>query len=308
MAFLLATPGRNQARLAACVRREMPDIDLRLWPKPGAAHEIRFALVWRPPKGLFARLPGLQAVSSLGAGVEELLAIDELDPGIALGRLAGPRLAADMAAYLTGQVVRGWKRLGELEAEQRRARWNPPAATAAPRIGLLGTGAMGRAAARAFQALEMPVTGFSRSGRGPDGITMAPAGRAGLTTLAAGVDVVINLLPLTEQTRGILDAGLFANMTPGSTLINVGRGEHLVEADLIEALDHGRPAHAVLDVFSTEPLPEDHPFWTHPRITVTPHCAAVTADDEAARLAVSSYRRVLRGQPPLGAVDRQRGY
>ena len=166
---------------------------------------------------------------------------------------------------------------------------------------------MGRATARAFQALEIPVTGYNSTGRGIEGLDVV-AGRQGLLDLAGRVDYLICLLPLTPATRGVLDAGLFAAMSAESVVINVGRGQHLDEAALLAALDRGRPAAALLDVFASEPLPRGHPFWGHPRISITPHCSALTSDREAATLLIESYRRVRSGRPPLDPVDRRAGY
>ena len=166
---------------------------------------------------------------------------------------------------------------------------------------------MGRKAAQAYAALDLEVLGWNRSGRGIDGIEVL-AGTDGLLALAERADVLINLLPLTRDTRGILGAALFACMRHDSMLINAGRGGHLVDDELLAALDLDRPGHAALDVFDPEPLPAEHPFWGHPKIRITPHCAGLTTPDEAAALAVESYRRVQSGGPPLGVVDRIRGY
>lgn len=307
MALLIATPDRDAAELAKRVREQDPGIDLRVWPRPGDPGDIDFVLAWKPPDGLFERLPNLKAVSSLGAGVDALLANPEIPGDVDIGRLAGPRLAANMAAYLVAAVVARWKRLPRLVANQRLRRWNPWAPEQPPVIGLLGTGQMGRRTAAAFAELDFPVHGFSRSGRGPDDVAMH-SGPEGLDEIAGASDFLINLLPLTGDTRGILAADLFAGMREGSTLINVGRGEHLVEEDLVAALERDRPALAVLDVFRQEPLPSDHLFWNHPKICVTPHCASVTLTREAAELVVESYRRVRAGEPPLGCVNRSRGY
>ncbi len=307
MAFLIAAPDRDCTELADLIRSLMPEIDLRVWPEIGDPSGITFALVWKPPAGLFGRLNRLEAISSLGAGVDGLVNHPEIPEGLPIGRLAGPRLATNMAAYLVAVVVRRWKRLNEFVADQRQRRWNQWAPEAPPIIGLLGTGAMGRATAKAFGALDFPMLGWNRSGQGPDGADMY-ADRSGLEQLAQQADFLINLLPLTDRTRDLLDAGLFRHMKPESTLINVGRGQHLVESDLLKALERGRPGFAILDVFRTEPLPAEHPFWSHPKILITPHCASITLTREAAELAVESYRRVLAGKPPLGQVDRRRGY
>lgn len=307
MALLIATPDRDAVELARHIRDQDPSIDLRIWPALGDASEIAFALAWKPPGKLFEQLPNLRAVSSLGAGVDALIDNPAIPHGVAIGRLAGPRLAANMAAYLVATVVAHWKRLPRFFEDQQKRRWRPWAPESPPAVGLLGTGKMGQRSAAAFAALEFPVHGYSRSGRGPEGVVMH-SGEQGLAEIAGISDYLINLLPLTNTTRGILARSLFSNMKQGSTLINVGRGEHLVEEDLLEALEAGRPGFAVLDVFRQEPLAEDHPFWKHPRVFVTPHCASITLTVEAAELAVESYRRVLAGKPPLGAVDRERGY
>lgn len=307
MAVVLAAPGRDLAGLADEIRRREPELDLRLWPELGAAGEIRLAVVWQQPPGFFQALTELAAVCSLGAGVEHLLADPELPPQLPVGRLAGPRLAADMAAYLVAQVFTHWRRLPGLVDAQARRQWAPWAPSRPPRVGLLGTGKMASPVIRAFQALETPLRAFNRSGAGPAGIR-TESGREGLLALATWSDYLICLLPLTGRTRGILDGELFASMRPGSVVINVGRGAHLVEGDLLTALKAGRPGSAILDVFSAEPLPPGHPFWTHPAVQVTPHCASLTADSEAADLIIENYRRVTSGQRPLDEVDRSRGY
>lgn len=308
-ALLIATPDRDAGQLRARLRRHLPGADIRTWPDTGDPGDIAFALAWRAPQGLFAELPGLRAVSSLGAGVDELCGRDDIADDVAIGRLAGPRLAADMAAWLVAVVVGRWRRLDAVVDAQTRGRWAPPGIEPPPTIGLLGTGAMGAVAARAFGAVDLPTLGWNRRGRRVAGLNLEIlAGRRGLYEIAGRSDALVNLLPLTPSTRDLLDAGLFAAMRPGSLLVNVGRGGHLVEADLLTALDRGRPGCAVLDAFRIEPLPADHPFWAHPRVLVTPHCASITRPAEAARLAAESYRRVIDGRPPLGAVDRDRGY
>lgn len=307
MALLIATPDRDATTLARHMRDFDPGIDLRIWPDPGAREDILFVLAWKPPDEVFGQLPNLRAVSSLGAGVDALIGNQAIPPHVQIGRLAGPRLADNMAAYLVAMVVAHWKRLPNFIADQKMQRWNPWAPESPPTVGLLGIGRMGRRSAAAFAELGFPVHGFSRSGRGPEGVRMH-AGDEGLAELAGISDYLINLLPLTWQTREILDRRLFSRMKPDATLINVGRGEHLVDEDLLAALDAGRPGCAVLDVFRQEPLPVEHPFWTHPGIFITPHCASITLTVEAAELAVKSYHRVMAGKPPLGCVDRERGY
>jgi len=307
MALLIAAPTRDTDELAETLNRLEPGADIRVWPDAGELSEIDFAICWKQPEGLFSRLPGLKAVTSLGAGVDGILKDPDLPRDLPVGRLAGPRLASNMAAYVTAMTTLHWRDFPGFMKDQAARRWNQWAPEHPPVVGLMGMGEMARMTASALEALDTPVHGWNRSGKGPDTVTMH-SGDRGLVEMAATVDVLVCLLPLTDQTRGIIHAGLLAAMKPGACLINTGRGEHLVEADLLSALDAGRPGRAILDVFSTEPLPESHPFWQHPRILITPHCASITLTEEAARLALESWRRVQAGKPPLGQVEPDRGY
>ncbi len=304
MAFLIIAPGRDTAELETELRRLAPDLDLRCWPAIGAAHDIRYVLAWNAPAGAFQGLPALRAVASLGAGVDTLVDRPDLPETVPVTRLAGPRLATDLAAYLVAMTVDWWKRLDE---QRHATAWRPLPPRAPPRVGLLGLGRMGRAAAHGFRGLDLDVAGWNRSGQAPDGLAVEH-GSAGLHRLAGRSNVLINLLPLTPSTQGIIDRELLAAMPADSLLINVGRGAHVVEQDLLDALEAGRPGRAVLDVFETEPLPDAHPFRRHPGVVVTPHVAALTDPREAAELALVQWRCIQRGEPPPDAVDRVRGY
>ncbi len=305
MAILLATPGRDTQALTASLTQLEPDLDLRIWPRIGDAASVEFVVCWQHPPGLFKELTGLKAACSLGAGVDQLLADPDLPASLPLGRLSGQRLAADMAAYLVGQVTRDWRRLGRFDDLQSVRHWEPFAPDHPPMIGLLGYGSMARKSAMAFAALDFPIMACRRQAVHSEHY---PVRLVDLETLAGESDYLICTLPLTTDTRGILDAGLFACMKSGSVLINVGRGEHLNENDLLKALEIGQPARAILDVFRSEPLPLDHPFWKHPAIHLTPHCASLTQPEEAAALILESYHRIRAGLSPLGVVDRQAGY
>ncbi len=307
MALLIVAPNRDTAAVERHIWRLAPRLEVRIWPNLGKTSEIDFAVLWKHPPGLLRELPALKAVSSYGAGVEAILADPDLPPALPVGRISGPRLAADMAEYLAAVVIAQHRGLWRFYEDRKAGRWAPWAPEAMPVIGLLGIGRMGRAAARVFQVLGYPLHAWSLSGRSRRGITIH-SGNEGLSAIARAADFLICLLPLTSDTAGILNAGLFAQMKRGAYLINVGRGGHLVEKDLIPALDSGQLGGAGLDVFAEEPLPAGHPFWTHPKIYLTPHCASYTLPEEAARLILKSYRRVRRGLPPLDAVDRRKGY
>ena len=288
----------------------LPDLDFRLWPDVGAAEEIRYALVWRPPRGLFQGLPRLKAIFSLGAGVDGLVGMaDDLPPGVPLVRMVEHGLNEGMAEYVVWQVL-DWHRDGAVyRAQQTARRWvkHPALLARERRVGVLGLGVLGGCVAQALAALRFPVAGWSRTPKQLDGID-CHHGPDGLLSVAARSDILVNLLPLTPQTEAVIDAGLLAALPAGAVLINAARGRHVVAEDLLAALDGGHLSGASLDVFDPEPLPADHPFWTHPKITVTPHVAAVTLARTAVPVIVEQIGRIERGEPPLHAVDPARGY
>lgn len=268
-------------------------LDEPLAADPTAAE---IAVVANPEPGLLARLPNLKFIQSAWAGVDGLLA-DATLPRVPVARLIDPALAADMAQAVAGHVIAIHRNTLAYREQQARREWRQlqQLPVAQRPVGLLGYGEMGKACAKALTALGFAVTSWSRSS-------------GDLDRLLADSAIVVNLLPLTADTREILNAGLFARMKPGAALISVGRGGHLREADLIPALDAGQLSHAVLDVFAVEPLPADHPFWSHPRITVTPHVAAVTDPTNSARLIAANIARFRAGEPLEGLVSRDAGY
>lgn len=307
--LLYACPTIPPEPWLAAFRRAMPDLDLRVWPDIGEASEIDYAFVWHPPAGLFAALPGLRAIFSLGAGVEKLLAAPDLPADVPLIRMVDPSLGHDMAIYVTMQVLHYHRGMPDFAAAQRQAAWRPFDGPIARdrRVGILGYGTLGALCVRHLQAFGFDLAAWSRS---PKEAADCPlfVGPEALPAFFARSDILVCLLPLTPETRGILNAQAFAAMPRGSFLINVGRGGHVVESDLLAALDTGQIAHATLDVFTEEPLPSEHPFWRHERVTVTPHVAALTQPVTAAEMIVDNIRRDQAGEPLAHVVNRARGY
>jgi len=301
MAMLIAMPGRDTQPLVDRLRSLSPELDLRVWPEVGAVEAIDFAVLWQQPAGLLASLPNLRAVTSYGAGVDFILDDPDLAHGVQVGRVVGARLVASMREYLLAVVLA--HRRGVLRGQQPE-RVEQPARP--PRIGVLGLGALGASAAQAFAALGCEVAGWRREPAPLDGVSVH-TGAGGLREVAARAEYLLCLLPLTPATRGILDADLFA-CCRGSYLVNVGRGAHLVTADLEPALDAGRLCGACLDVTDPEPLPGDHPLRRDSRVLLTGHTASLTDPDEAARQVLDSYVRVRAGAAPLNAVDSGHGY
>ena len=298
--------GGDWRRAMAAAR---PGLDSVLWPYQGDPAAIDYALVWRPPRGELAGYPNLKAIFSIGAGIDHLQSDPELPRNLPVARMLDPALSAGMSEFVVLAVLHHHRAMGEYARQQRERVWQalPQVLAARRRIGLLGLGALGRAAAARLLPFGFPVCGWSRGPRQVAGVT-CHHGEAGLHAVLAESDILVCLLPLTAATAGILNAETFARMPRGAALVNVARGGHLVEDALIAALDSGHLCGATLDVFHSEPLPAEHPFWTHPKIVLTPHAAAATLPETAARAVAENIARCEAGEPLRGAVDWDRGY
>jgi len=285
-------------------------IEVRLWPDAGTLDEIEAALVWKPPAGLMAKLTRLKLILSLGMGVDHIFADPLLPKHVPIARLIDPDLINRMSEYCALAVLRYHRSADTYDAFQREHRWkalaNEPAA-ASRRVGILGMGEIGRDLAGKLAPFGFRLAGWSRSPKRMPGIE-GFHGAAGFKPFLARSEIVVCLLPLTPETEGILNAEAFAALPKGAVVVNAARGGHVVEADLIAALDRGHLSAAQLDVFRQEPLPKDHPFWAHPKIRITPHNAGVTNPDTAAAQVVENLRRVRAGEKLLNIVDPARGY
>ena len=288
--------------------RRMPGLEVRVWPEMGDPADIDTALVWKPPHGLLASLPNLKLIVSLGAGVESML-LDPTLPDVPLVRMVSDGLTLDMAGFVALQVLRWHRQLDEYKALQANRTWtqlgHKPASEVT--VGFLGLGELGTASARTLLTMDYRVLGWSRTPKSVEGVESF-SGAAGLAAMLGRCDLLVCLLPLTDGTRGILNRELFAALPRGAVVINAARGGHLVEADLLEALDGGHLRGASLDVFAEEPLPPDHPFWSHPRIHVTPHVAAITHPSRSAHIVVEAITALRDGRPLPNLVDRRQGY
>ncbi len=304
MILLFVSNVDSAAEWQAELGKLMPEVELRVWPELGDPTEIDAALVWRPPQGLLDQLPNLKLIISLGAGADHILADPTLPPGIPILRLVDPYMTVAMSEYVMMQVLRLHRQDPAYLAQQHALTWRPlPQPNAAERrVGVLGLGVLGGDAALRLKVLGFDVAGWSRTERKLAGIPSFH-GADGLAALLGRSEILVCLLPLTRETEGILDARLFARLPRGAAIVNCARGGHLVEADLLAALDSGQLSAAVLDVFREEPLPQQHPFWRHPRILVTPHVAAATHPATAAAAVADNLRRLDEGRPLLNRVD-----
>lgn len=307
MALALVLPDRDTSELARDLRRELPEAVVEEWPHISDPDAVRMAVAWHQPEGVLSAFPNLEAVSSFGAGVDGLIFDSSLPKAVAIGRIVYPGLIDEMAEYVAAVVLARRRRLWEFADLKRDRRWRPRPPVEGTTVGLLGLGELGAATARTLRALGLEVLGWSRTPKEFEGVESF-TGEEGLTDMAARSDYLVCLLPLTPQTEGILNRELFAAAKPGCYLINAGRGRHLVERDLLEALESRQLAGACLDAFTVEPLPDDHPFWAHPAVQVTPHVASMTDPRAAAAHVAEDYRRTLAGRPLQHPVARERGY
>jgi glyoxylate/hydroxypyruvate reductase A len=309
MALLFRSSVDSAARWRQKLTQLSAELDIRVWPDIGDPGEIEYALVWRPEPGLLASLPKLKLILSLGAGVDHILVDPQLPRGVPIVRLVDPYLIDAMSEYVVLQVLRLHRHDLDYRAQQQAGIWRElPQKNAGERpVGILGFGEIGQDAGRKLAALGFPVFGWGRRNRTVAGV-QTHAGAKGLSQLLPASQILVCLLPLTAATEGILCARTFAALPRGAGLVNAGRGAHLVEEDLIPALDSGQLSGAALDVFHKEPLPPGHPFWRHPRILVTPHIAGITNPATAAPIVLDSIRRFEQGLPLLNQVDRVRGY
>lgn len=307
MSFLFVPGNINPAPWIHELKKLDAKLDIRLWPDVGNPEEVEFALVWRHPAGELKKFPNLKCISSLGAGVDHIMGDPDRPQQVPIVRVVDKLLVRDMTQYITYSVLNCARRFDQYRAFQKQQQWARLPHAHEMNIGILGLGQIGEDAAHKLSALGFTVIGWSTSAKSHAHIKSFH-GQEQWQTFLAQTHVLINLLPLTPETRDILNLNTFMQLPKDAYIINVARGEHLVEDDLLTALDSGQLSGACLDVFRTEPLPPAHPFWLHPKITVTPHIAGVTRPKSVATQIVDNYHRAINGKPLLHCVDTSRGY
>ena len=287
-------------------RALLPDAHVSTW-KAGDP-QADYAIVWSPPQEFLDEQAGLKAMFNIGAGVDAIMKL-RLPPQTQVVRLDDAGMSVQMAEYVCHAVIRHFREFDGYEADIAAGQWSyrKPRSRADWPVGVMGLGVLGERVAKALGVFEFPVHGWSRSPKQIDGIT-CHSGAEGFNGFLAASKVLVNLLPLTPDTQNILSRETMGRLQPGGYVINVARGAHLVEDDLIALLDSGHLAGATLDVFRTEPLPADHPFWQHPKVTVTPHTSARTLRDESIAQIAGKIVALARGESIAGVVHRDRGY
>lgn len=288
------------------LRAALPQAQIGLW-QPGAA-AADYAVVWAPPQQLFDEQPQLKAVFAMGAGVDALLKLRVPECAL-LVRLEDAGMAVQMAEYVCHAVIRHFRGFDVYAADRQQGQWtlHKPCQRADFPVGVMGLGVLGQRVAQALAHFEFPVLGWSRCAKVIDSVHCFH-GVDQFNEFLAASRILVNLLPLTADTQGIMNRTSLSRLQPGAYVINVARGAQLVEQDLLALLDNGHLAGAMLDVFCTEPLPPEHPFWRHPKITITPHMAARTQREASIAQMARKILALERGEAVTGLVDPGLGY
>jgi glyoxylate/hydroxypyruvate reductase A len=297
--------GRQWAQFFA---DKAPDVPFRLWPDIGDPAAVRYLAAWEPPADVTQTFPNLEVIFSTGAGIDQF-DLSGVPPHIAVVRMTEPGIVEGMVEYVTQSVLTIHRDLFDYAALQREGVWRemPVRAASTRRVGVLGLGMLGTAVLRTLNLFGFRCAGWSRSAHEIEGVECF-AGADSFDAFLARTDILVCLLPLTDATRGLIDKRVFDRLPKGASFINVGRGPHVVQQDLLDALNSGHLHAAILDVTDPEPLPREHAFWTHPRVRLTPHIASATRPETAVDVVLDNLRRHRAGLPLIGAIDRTRGY
>jgi glyoxylate/hydroxypyruvate reductase A len=288
------------------VQQAFPAAEVYAWG-PGAP-QADHAIVWAPPQQFIDEQSGLQALFNIGAGVDALLQL-KLPSSLKVVRLDDAGMSVQMAEFVCHAVIRHFREFDGYDADTQAGKWSyrKPRSRADFAVGVMGLGVLGERVAKALQVFDFSVNGYSRSPKDLPGIRCFSGAQA-LPDFLAATRVLVNLMPLTPETENILNQSTLSQLQQGGYVINVARGKHMVDEDLLALIDSGHLAGAALDVFRTEPLPADHVFWQHPKITVTPHTSARTLREESIAQIVGKMQALQRGEPINGVVEHQRGY
>jgi glyoxylate/hydroxypyruvate reductase A len=306
MKITFCCPGTKPEPWLEGLRAALPQAEIEVWQAgaPGADH----AVVWAPPQQFFDEQAQLKGIFNIGAGVDALLKL-QLPARSTVVRLDDAGMSVQMAEYVCHAVIRHFREFDGYQADIKAGKWSyrKPRERGDFPVGVMGLGVLGERVAKTVAQFDFPVMGWSRSARSLPGVRCF-AGAAQFNDFLSASRVLVNLLPLTPHTRDIMRRETLSRLQPGGYVINVARGAHLVEEDLLALLDSGHLAGAMLDVFRTEPLPDGHPFWQHPKITITPRTSARTLRDESIAQIAGKIRALEAGLPIAGIVDPVRGY
>jgi glyoxylate/hydroxypyruvate reductase A len=309
MKILFVAGDPKPERWTVPIKELLPEAEVYVWDPNGPAVDADYAIVWQPPEALFEREKQLKAVFNLGAGIDGLLKVANLPEALTVVRLEDAGMSVQMAEYVLHQLLEASREMETYREQQRQGVWkiHRPIKRSEWPVGVMGLGHIGKRVASTLANLDYRVSGWARGEHNLEGVSTY-AGPEQLRDFLKATRVLVNTLPLTDNTRNIIDYELLSQLQPGAVLINVGRGEHLVEDDLLRALDDGTLLRASLDVFRKEPLPQGHPFWQRKEITITPHISARTLRDATIEQITGKIRDHAQGRAITGIVDTERGY
>ncbi len=309
MSMLIASTGRDLSRWIEALQKEGPDIEILLPEQVHDKSAIRFALSWYHPHGMFTDYPNLGCISSFGAGVDHIVSDPGIPEQVAVVRIIDPLLCSDMASFTLAVLLSQMRRLPYFWKLKQGKTWKKRSykRMAETRVGIMGTGVIGHHVATTLHGMGFKVSGWARNPGKPTPYVKYH-GKGQMAEFLGNLDYLVCLLPLTAETTGIINQQLLQKLPRGAFLINLGRGAHVVDADLLHMIDKGQLSGAHLDVFEPEPLPTGHPFWAHPAIQISPHVASLTDPGSVAPQVIGNYRRLLEGRELLHTVCRQLGY
>jgi len=306
MSVLVAITGRDNTKLITKLQQRLPNTLIEQWPACKNEEGIEFVLAWNAPEAMWQQLPNLKAVSSFGAGVDSI-DLSLLNDKVDVVRIVDEQLAEDMAEYVLTHVLAQKLRLKEYYLKQAQQTWKPKRAFKNKHVGILGYGVLGKACAQKLINNGFKVSAWAQSSKNEIGVDIFYA-EQGLSSMLPSVDYLVCLLPLTQATQGIINSSLLSKLPEHAVVINVARGGHVVEQDLLNALNNNTLRGATLDVFEQEPLPQEHPYWCHPKVTLTPHCAALSDIDSVIDQIAENIECLNQGVSLNNTIDRTKGY
>lgn len=307
MSIAIIISDRNVERFHQNLQQALPDIEVQCWPNIKKDTEIEFAVMWTYPENIWQSLPNLKVIQSLGAGCDKFIQDDTLPKNVEIARIIDPDLADQMADYCLAVIMGHKCQLKTFWQAQSARKWQWQRHKAMSKVTILGIGEIGHKVAEKLRLNGFEVSGWSRTAKA-DKKYQTFSGRDDLEAAVNGAEFLINVLPDTAATKNLINEQLLGNMEKHGVFINVGRGNTVDEDSLLEALDNNVIEHAILDVFKQEPLPEQHPFWGHEKVTITPHISAVTANHVVLEQTLKNYLKFKKGEPIPSLINREFGY
>lgn len=306
MNLAIISPGKNSDSWIKVLKKYLPELEIQIYPEINSPEKVEIAMVWQHPPGILSDFPNLKMVSSMGAGVDHILSDQSIPKELPIVRIVDEKLTWSMTNYVVMGVLNFHRQIARYQKDQNLKIWDMSDSEIEVKVGVMGVGALGSDVLDKLDQLGFPVFGYGFSEKYD--FKYPYFSKDKLELFLKEINVLVCLLPLTQDTEDILNANLFEKCNEGTFLINVARGKHLVDQDLIDSLDNGRLSGALLDVFREEPLPKDHPFWEHSKVQFTPHIASVTNPEAAGPQIVENINRLFSGEALKNQVNRKKGY